>query len=56
MIDQKTYSVTVCSLSNSNYFTDVDHQITGGSERQVKYVVGALLANQVQVQVLLTNS
>ncbi len=56
MIDQHQYSVTVCSLSNSNYFTEVDHQITGGSERQVKYVVDALLANQIPVQVLLTNS
>ena len=56
MIDKKQYSVTICSLSNSNYFTEIDHQITGGSERQVKYVVDALLTNRIPVQVLLTNS
>ncbi len=53
--DKKDYSITVCSLSYSNYFTDADHLITGGSERQIKYVVDALVANKVEVQILLTN-
>jgi glycosyltransferase involved in cell wall biosynthesis len=57
MVDGKTISsVTVCSLSNSNYFSNEDHQITGGSERQIKYLVDALLSNEIKVQVLLTNS
>ena len=48
--------ITICSLSNSSYFIDKNHQITGGSERQIKYIVDALLKNKTDIQVLVTNA
>jgi glycosyltransferase involved in cell wall biosynthesis len=48
--------ITICSLSNSSYFIDKNHQITGGSERQIKYIVDALSKNGTKVQVLVTNA
>lgn len=48
--------ITICSLSNSSYFIDKNHQITGGSERQIKYIVDALLKNKTEIQVLVTNA
>ena len=55
-INECDNAITICSLSNSSYFIDGDHKITGGSERQIKYIVDALLENQIEIQVLVTNT
>ena len=47
--------VTLVSWSNASLFIDDDKRLTGGSERQMRYIADALIYEGIPVQILTSN-
>ena len=47
--------VTLVSWSNASLFVDDDKRLTGGSERQMRYIADALIYEGIPVQILTSN-
>jgi len=47
--------VTLVSWSNASLFVDDDKRLTGGSERQIRYIADALIYEGIPVQILTSN-
>ena len=55
ILDELDEGVTLVSWSNASLFVDDDKRLTGGSERQIRYIADALLYEGIPVQVLTSN-